>query len=145
MAYDVGVKRSVLGVADGPVVSRQAAAAMAEGARLVLGSDVGLATTRVDFPAASRLVLVGLCSPTSDGGTPMYGGLHSAVLPPVTRDGIPRTFRAADSHEKLVVLRPYLTTVSLYTAPMLFAPPLSVVPYRFPAPSMTIPVSTSAV
>ncbi len=70
VAYDVGVKRSVLGVADGPVVTHEAAAAMAEGARLVLGSDVGLATTGVAGPAEQEgrtvgTVVVGLAVPGS--------------------------------------------------------------------------------
>ncbi len=70
VAYDVGVKRSVLGVADGPVVTREAAAAMAEGARRVLGAEVGLATTGVAGPAEQEgrsvgTVVVGLALPGS--------------------------------------------------------------------------------
>ncbi len=70
VAYDTGVKRSVLGVADGPVVSRDAAAAMAEGARRVLGADVGLATTGVAGPSEQEgrqvgTVVVGLAVPGS--------------------------------------------------------------------------------
>ena len=51
VADDAGVKQSVLGVGEGPVVSRDAAAAMAEGARRVLGAEVGLATTGVAGPS----------------------------------------------------------------------------------------------
>ena len=70
VAYDAAVKRSVLGVADGPVVTREAAAAMAEGARQVLGADVGLATTGVAGPAEQEgrpvgTVVVGLAVPGS--------------------------------------------------------------------------------
>lgn len=50
IAYDPEVKRSLLGVADGPVVTEEAAAAMAEGVRRLLGADVGLATTGVAGP-----------------------------------------------------------------------------------------------
>ncbi len=54
VAYDPAVKRSVLGLADGPVVTPEAAASMAEGARRVLGADVGLATTGVAGPAGQE-------------------------------------------------------------------------------------------
>jgi nicotinamide-nucleotide amidase len=40
----------VLGVPEGPVVSEQAAAAMAEGAAKVLGADVGISVTGVAGP-----------------------------------------------------------------------------------------------
>jgi len=71
VAYDSSVKRSVLGIPDGPVVSIEAAAAMAEGARRVLGSDVGLATTGVAGPTEQEgrpvgTLVVGLALPGSD-------------------------------------------------------------------------------
>jgi len=50
VSYASDVKRDVLGVPDGPVVSDEAAVAMAEGARRVLGADVGLAVTGVAGP-----------------------------------------------------------------------------------------------
>lgn len=50
VAYASGVKFSVLGVPEGPVVSEEAARAMAAGARRVLGADVGLAVTGVAGP-----------------------------------------------------------------------------------------------
>ncbi len=50
VAYDSAVKRSVLGVPPGPVVTEEAALAMAEGARSVLGADVGLGVTGVAGP-----------------------------------------------------------------------------------------------
>mgnify|MGYP000320057709 CR=1 FL=1 len=49
--YASDVKHEVLGVSPGPVVSERAAIEMAEGARRVLGSDVGLALTGVAGPA----------------------------------------------------------------------------------------------
>jgi nicotinamide-nucleotide amidase len=51
VSYASDVKFSLLGVPEGPVVTAQAAQAMAEGARRVLGADVGLATTGVAGPA----------------------------------------------------------------------------------------------
>ena len=52
MAYASEVKFDVLGVPEGPVVSEPAAAAMAEGARRVLGADVGLGITGVAGPTS---------------------------------------------------------------------------------------------
>ena len=51
MAYDPEVKFDLLGVPRGPVVSEEAVIAMAQGARKVLGADVGLAVTGVAGPA----------------------------------------------------------------------------------------------
>lgn len=51
VAYDSQVKFDVLDVPEGPVVSEEAARAMADGVRSVLGTDVGLATTGVAGPA----------------------------------------------------------------------------------------------
>jgi len=51
VSYASDVKFSLLGVPEGPVVSADAAAAMAAGARRVLGADVALATTGVAGPA----------------------------------------------------------------------------------------------
>ena len=50
VSYASDVKFDVLGVAKGPVVSEAAAIAMADGARQVLGSDVGLSLTGVAGP-----------------------------------------------------------------------------------------------
>jgi nicotinamide-nucleotide amidase len=50
VAYGSQVKFSLLGVPAGPVVSAEAARAMAGGARRVLGADVGLAVTGVAGP-----------------------------------------------------------------------------------------------
>lgn len=50
VSYATEVKRSVLGVTAAEVVSAECAVQMAEGARRVLGSDVGLAVTGVAGP-----------------------------------------------------------------------------------------------
>jgi nicotinamide-nucleotide amidase len=50
IAYDPRVKFDLLGVPEGPVVSEEAAGAMALGVRKLLGADVGLATTGVAGP-----------------------------------------------------------------------------------------------
>ena len=68
VSYASEVKYEVLGVPEGPVVSEEAARAMAEGARRVLGSDVGLSVTGVAGPTeqAGRpvgSVFVGLARP----------------------------------------------------------------------------------
>jgi nicotinamide-nucleotide amidase len=68
VSYASEVKFSVLGVPEGPVVSEEAAAAMADGARSVLGSNVGLAITGVAGPDPQDgrppgTVFVGLARP----------------------------------------------------------------------------------
>lgn len=50
VAYASEVKFEVLGVPEGPVVTEEAAIAMADGVRRVLGADVGLAVTGVAGP-----------------------------------------------------------------------------------------------
>jgi nicotinamide-nucleotide amidase len=50
VSYSSEVKVDLLGVSAGPVVSESAAISMAQGARKVLGSDVGLALTGVAGP-----------------------------------------------------------------------------------------------
>ncbi len=51
VSYASAVKFDVLGVRRGPVVNKEAAKAMAVGARRVLGSDIGLSVTGVAGPA----------------------------------------------------------------------------------------------
>ena len=68
VAYDSQVKFDVLGVPAGPVVTAAAAAAMAEGAARVTGSDVGLGITGVAGPddqegVAPGTIFVGLSLP----------------------------------------------------------------------------------
>jgi nicotinamide-nucleotide amidase len=50
VAYNTDIKHEMLGVAEGPIITEQAAAAMAEGACRVFGADVGIATTGVAGP-----------------------------------------------------------------------------------------------
>ena len=50
VSYTPEMKRTVLGVSDGPVVSEEAAMEMAEGVRRITGAEVGLATTGVAGP-----------------------------------------------------------------------------------------------
>ena len=59
VSYASGVKFDVLGVPEGPVVSEDAARAMAEGARRVLGADVGLSVTGVAGPTEQDGIAVG--------------------------------------------------------------------------------------
>jgi nicotinamide-nucleotide amidase len=71
VSYASEVKFDVLGVPEGPVVSEPAARAMAEGARRVLGSDVGLSITGVAGPTTQDdqppgTVFVGLARPGTD-------------------------------------------------------------------------------
>ena len=54
VAYDGDVKRGLLGVPEGPVVSEAAVVAMAEGACRVLGADVSVAVTGVAGPDAQE-------------------------------------------------------------------------------------------
>lgn len=62
VSYASEVKFDLLGVPEGPVVSEAAALAMADGARRVLGADVGLALTGVAGPAEQDGMPVGtLC------------------------------------------------------------------------------------
>ncbi len=66
VAYATEVKKGLLGVPEGPVVSLDAARAMAEGALTSLGSDVALSTTGVAGPASQEghapgTVFIGLC------------------------------------------------------------------------------------
>jgi len=66
VAYASEVKFRLLGVPAGPVVSEAAAAAMAEGAARVLGSDVGVGVT-------------GVAGPTEQDGQPVgtvFAGIH---------------------------------------------------------------------
>lgn len=59
VSYASDVKFSLLGVPKGPVVTADAARAMAEGARRVLGANVALATTGVAGPAEQEGQAVG--------------------------------------------------------------------------------------
>ncbi|MCU1496560.1 MAG: competence/damage-inducible protein CinA-like protein [Acidimicrobiales bacterium] len=54
VSYDPNVKFSLLDVPDGPVVTAEAAAAMAAGARRVLNAEVGIGVTGVAGPGPDR-------------------------------------------------------------------------------------------
>jgi nicotinamide-nucleotide amidase len=54
VSYDANVKYRLLDVPEGPVVSEEAAIAMATGATRALGADVGLAVTGVAGPAEAE-------------------------------------------------------------------------------------------
>jgi nicotinamide-nucleotide amidase len=71
VSYASEVKFNILEVPEGPVVSEAAAIAMAEGARRVLGADVGLSITGVAGPDPQDgqppgTVFVGLALPKAD-------------------------------------------------------------------------------
>lgn len=76
VSYASDVKRSVLGVGEGPVVSAPAAREMAAGACRVLGSDVGLAVTGVAGPTPQEDVAPG----TVYAGVALPGQEPEAVL-----------------------------------------------------------------
>jgi len=91
VSYAAGVKAEVLGVPEGPVVSAEAASAMASGARRVLGADVGVAVTGVAGPG-----------PDADGneaGT-VFVGLD---LGPIGSETGPEAFRVALPGNRLQV------------------------------------------
>lgn len=71
VSYATEVKRTLLGVSEGPVVSERAAREMAHGARDRLGADVGLALTGVAGPSEQDgqpvgTLFVGLVGPGFD-------------------------------------------------------------------------------
>jgi nicotinamide-nucleotide amidase len=83
VSYASEVKFDVLGVPEGPVVTPEAAAAMAVGAQRVLGADVGLALTGVAGPAEQDGQPVG----TLHVGLATADGVETASLRlPGTRD-----------------------------------------------------------
>lgn len=85
VSYSTEVKQAVLDVPAGPVVSEEAALAMAHGARRVLGSDVALALT-------------GVAGPTEQDGQPV-GTLCVGLVWP---DGeLTRTLRLPGQREQM--------------------------------------------
>ncbi len=97
VSYASEVKFDVLGVEEGPVVTEEAAIAMAEGARMVLGADVGLALTGVAGPSEQ------------DGMRP--GTLFAAVALP---DGEPD--RVTSVHVRLPGDREMMRQLSVISA-----------------------------
>lgn len=97
VSYASEAKFDVLGVEEGPVVTEDAAIAMAEGARKVLGADVGLALTGVAGPSEQ------------DGMRP--GTLFAAVALP---DGEPD--RVTSVHVRLPGDREMMRQLSVISA-----------------------------
>ena len=97
VSYASEVKFDLLGVEEGPVVTEDAAIAMAEGARKVLGADVGLALTGVAGPSEQ------------DGMRP--GTLFAAVALP---DGEPD--RVTSVHVRLPGDREMMRQLSVISA-----------------------------
>ena len=95
VSYASEVKFDLLGVTPGPVVSEPAAVQMAEGARRVLGADVGLALTGVAGPTEQDGIAVGtVCIAVA---LPERHARHDAAPrhparadPPVRRDQLAR-------------------------------------------------------
>lgn len=85
VSYASEVKFDLLGVGQGPVVSERAAAQMAEGARRVLGADVGLALT-------------GVAGPTEQDGMPVGTLCIGVALPDAT---ITRTVRLPGARDQM--------------------------------------------
>ncbi|MGE0137091.1 MAG: competence/damage-inducible protein A [Ilumatobacteraceae bacterium] len=85
VSYASEVKFDLLGVDQGPVVSERAAAQMAEGARRVLGADVGLALT-------------GVAGPTEQDGMPVGTLCIGVALPDAT---ITRTVRLPGARDQM--------------------------------------------
>jgi nicotinamide-nucleotide amidase len=85
VSYASEVKFDLLGVPVGPVVSEAAAAAMADGARRVLGADVGLSLT-------------GVAGPTEQDGMPVGTLCVGLALPTGTTT---RTFRLPGQRDQM--------------------------------------------
>ncbi len=96
VSYASEVKYDVLGVPEGPVVSEEAARAMAEGAQRVLGADVGLSITGVAGPAEQDGQTAGdglrRAGPTGpgDGGVRVHRPRGPGAGAPVRHDRRPR-------------------------------------------------------
>lgn len=85
VAYHPEVKFDLLGVPEGPVVTEEAAVAMAEGVRARLGADIGIATTGVAGPDESEGRAVGtVCLAVAAAD----GALASTVQLPGDRERI---------------------------------------------------------
>ena len=94
VSYATDVKQSVLGVTAEHVVSAECAMQMAEGARRVLGADVGLAVT-------------GVAGPTEQDGQPVGTVFFGVALP----DQEPEALRANLPGDRLRIRQ--FSTISL--------------------------------
>jgi nicotinamide-nucleotide amidase len=98
VVYASEAKRSLLGVADGPVVSESAATEMASGAAATLGADVGLSLT-------------GVAGPTEQDGQPVgtvwigLAGLGSPEARPLHMAGDREQIRQISAISALDLLR----------------------------------------
>jgi nicotinamide-nucleotide amidase len=98
VVYASEAKRSLLGVADGPVVSENAATEMASGAAATLGADVGLSLT-------------GVAGPTEQDGQPVgtvwigLAGLGSPEARPLHMAGDREQIRQISAISALDLLR----------------------------------------
>jgi len=79
VSYATDVKHDVLGVPAGPVVTQAAAIAMAQGARRVLGTDVGIAATGVAGPDPQEDQPPGTVCFAVAIGDPDHGGTTSSM------------------------------------------------------------------
>jgi len=87
VSYSSEVKREILSVSAGPVVSESAALEMAEGVRRLLNADIGLALT-------------GVAGPEEQDEMPV-GTLCVAIAGPVGLDPISRTLRMPGQREPM--------------------------------------------
>ncbi len=121
VSYAADVKFSVLGVPEGPVVTAEAAAAMAAGARQVLGADVGVGVTGVAGPG-----------PDADGieaGTVFVG----IDLGPLGGDVGPEAFEMRLPGDRLQVRQfSVITALSALRTRLLATPPTEPSLYAFP-------------
>ncbi len=86
VSYASDVKFNVLDVPEGPVVSADAARAMANGVRRLLGSDIGVAVT-------------GVAGPASQEGQPI-GVVHAAIAMP-GEDGVAFEMRLFGDRQRI--------------------------------------------
>jgi len=118
VAYDSEIKFELLGVPRGPVVTCEAAAAMAAGVRRLLGADVGLATRlpptawRMSVPIYSGLEQVGYA--TSGAWSPLLKKYITLahLRSPWARPGTPLDIEVTVEHrrrraEARVVKKPF--------------------------------------
>ena len=79
IGYAPEVKQRLLGVPQGPVVTEQAALAMAHGARVATGADVAVSTTGVAGPDSSEGRPPGTVCLAVALGDPERGGVSESV------------------------------------------------------------------
>ena len=111
VSYASSVKFDLLDVTPGPVVNEPVAAEMAEGARRILGADVGVGLTGVAGPAEQEdvpvgTVCLGIALPTATTTATLRLGTQQRAGPPVRRDQRPRSAPApADARRRELTCR----------------------------------------